>query len=67
MVRIAVPASESSSEPGRTRTETTIEAKRVVPEKSVVRPAVRRVEAAAAAGLAPLASSSRNRDTISSA
>jgi len=64
VTRIAVPARESSSEPGRTKTETSIETKRVVPANIVVRPAVRRVEWAASIGSLPAASSSRKRETI---
>ena len=67
VTRIAVPARESRSDPGRTKTETAIEAKSVVPAKSVVRPAVRRVARAASRGALPAASSSRKRETISRA
>ena len=46
---------------------TSIESIRVLPAKTVVRPAVRRVTRAASSGSAPPASSSRKRETISSA
>ena len=64
---IRVPASETSSAPGRIGTETTIARNRVLPAKTVVRPAVLRVFAAASNGSAPSASSSRKRETISRA
>ena len=64
VTKIAVPASESNSEPGRTKIETSIEANRVVPANRVVRPAVRLVDQAASPGLLPAASSSRKRETI---
>ncbi len=63
----SVPASEASSEPGRTKIETSIESSRVLPANIVVRPAVRRVIVAASSGSRPAASSSRKRETISSA
>ena len=47
--------------------ETSIESSSVVPAKTVVRPAVRRVTRAASSGSSPAASSSRKRETISSA
>ena len=59
-----MPASESSSEPGRTKTVTIIETKSVEPAKRVVRPAVWRVAQAASSGSAPSPSSSRKRETI---
>ncbi len=62
-----VPASEASSGPGTTKIETSIEISSVLPAKIVVRPAVRRVMAAAVCGSFPAASSSRKRETISSA
>ena len=46
---------------------TSIDSIRVLPAKTVVRPAVCRVARAASTGAAPPASSSRKRDTISSA
>ena len=62
-----VPASEASSEPGRMKSETIIESSRVLPAKQTVRPAWRRVSRAASIGSWPSASSSRKRETISSA
>ena len=62
-----VPASETSSDPGRISSETSIESSRVEPAKATVRPAWRRVSRAASTGSAPFASSSRKRDTINSA
>ncbi len=64
---ITVVAREISREPGTMKIETNIERKRVLPAKTVVRPAVRRVVRAAAPGSAPPASSSRKRETINSA
>ena len=64
---IRVPASETSSAPGRIGIATTIARKSVLPANTVVRPAVRRVVAAASKGSAPVASSSRKRETISRA
>ena len=49
----SVPASEASSEPGTMNSETSIESSRVLPAKTVVRPAVRRVARAASSGLGP--------------
>ena len=46
---------------------TSIESISVLPAKTVVRPAVRRVARAASRGAAPSASSSRKRETISRA
>ena len=51
---IIVPASETSSAPGRIGTETTIARNRVLPAKTVVRPAVRRVFAGRLEGRRPL-------------
>ena len=62
-----VPASEASSAPGTMKKATSIESTSVLPAKTVVRPAVRRVAQAASIGSAPAASSSRKRETISSA
>ncbi len=62
-----VPASEASSEPGRMKRETIIESSRVLPANITVRPACRRVNRAASTGSFPSASSSRKRETISSA
>ena len=62
--RPTVAASEASSEPGTMKKATSIESSRVLPAKAVVRPAVRRVSAAASVGETPLASSSRKRETI---
>ncbi len=67
VTRIAVPARERSSDPGSTKIETIIETNRVVPAKTVVRPAVRRVAWAACSGSLPASSSSRKRETISRA
>ena len=67
MTTIAVPANEISSEPGITKSVTSIARKRVEPAKTIVRPAVRRVIRAASRTSAPAASSSRKRETISSA
>ena len=64
---IAVPASERNSDPGITQRVTAIARTRVEPAKAVVRPAVRRVRAAAASEPLPAASSSRKRETINSA
>jgi hypothetical protein len=55
---IIVTARETSRAPGRIGTETTIARNSVLPAKTVVRPAVRRVFAAAANGGPPSASSS---------
>ncbi len=55
MTTIIVTARETSSAPGRIGTETTIARKRVLPAKTVVRPAVRRVVTAARYGLGPVA------------
>ena len=63
----SVAASEPSSEPGTMKKATSIESISVLPAKTVVRPALRRVAAAASTGVAPAASSSRKRETISSA
>ena len=63
----SVPASDASSEPGRMKIETSIESSSVLPANIVVRPAVRRVAQAASTGSFPAASSSRKRETISSA
>ena len=63
----SVPASEASRAPGTTKRATTIERTRVLPAKTTVRAAVRRVVQAAVTGSAPSASSSRKRETISSA
>ncbi len=52
--------------PGWKKAERKIEKKRVAPAIAVVRPALRRVIAAARAGAWPAASSSRKRETISS-
>ncbi len=46
---------------------TSIESIRVLPAKTVVRPAVRRVAGPRRSGSLPAASSSRKRETISSA
>ncbi len=67
MTTIAVPAIESNSVPGITNSVTSIARKSVEPAKAIVRPAVRRVIRAASSGSAPAASSSRKRETISSA
>ena len=67
MTTIIVTASETSRAPGRIGTETTIARNRVLPANTVVRPAVRRVFAAASKGGAPSASSSLKRETINSA
>ncbi len=64
---ITVPASEASSDPGRMNSATSIESSRVLPANIAVRPAVWRVRRAASAGSVPFASSSRKRETISSA
>ena len=50
---IIVPARETSSAPGRIGTETTIARNSVLPAKTVVRPAVLRVIAAASKGPEP--------------
>ena len=65
--RATVAAREASREPGTMKKATSIESSRVLPAKAVVRPAVRRVTAAAVGGSSPPASSSRKRETISSA
>ncbi len=59
-------ASESSSEPGWRKAEKTRATIRVTPAKSVVRPALARVAAAARQGSGSRSSSSRKRETISS-
>ncbi len=59
-------ASETSSVPGWKKAERKIERNSVPPAIAVVRPALRRVRAAARAGSCPAASSSRKRETISS-
>ena len=48
-----VPASEASSEPGTMKKATSIESSRVLPAKTVVRPAVRRVRARGLERLGP--------------
>ena len=48
-----VPASEASSGPGTMNSATIIESSRVLPAKTVVRPAVRRVIRAASSGVGP--------------
>ena len=63
----SVPASEASRTPGTMKKATAIESTSVLPAKTVVRPAVRRVVQAASIGSAPAAISSRKRETISSA
>ena len=65
--RITVAASEESSAPGTMKRATSIAAIRVLPAKTVVRPAVCRVRIAASFGSAPPANSSRKRETINSA
>ena len=67
MTTIIVTARETSRAPGRMGTETTIARKRVLPANTVVRPAVRRVFAAASKAGDPSASSSLKRETINSA
>ena len=62
-----VPASDTSSDPGRISSETSIESKSVEPAKATVRPAWRRVSRAATTGSEPASSSSRKRDTINRA
>ncbi len=64
---ITVVAREISREPGTMKIETSIERNSVLPAKTVVRPAVRRVVRAATSGVAPPLSSSRKRETISRA
>ncbi len=67
VTRVAVPASERNSEPGMIQRITAIATTRVAPAKAVVRPAVWRVRRAAVSGSVPESSSSRKRETISSA
>ncbi len=67
VTRIAVPASERNSVPGIAQRITTIASSRVEPAKAVVRPAVARVRPAASSGELPEESSSRKRETMSSA
>ncbi len=59
-------ASERSSEPGWRKAEKTRATISVVPAKSVVRPALTLVAAAARHGSGSRSSSSRKRETISS-